>query len=91
MKVFINKRDALYSGGIIIVAANNVEEAQRVLLTTFPEEINMFDGDGDICFSESECVTREHWHYKSKNWNELPGVTASFEKPAFLAEDGHSE
>lgn len=91
MKVFISKRDALYSGGIIIVAANNVEEAQQVLLETFSDEVNMFDADGDVCFDKSECVSKEHWFYKSNNWTELPGVTASFEKPAFLAEDGHSE
>lgn len=91
MKVFINKRDALYSGGIIIVAANNVEKAQQVLLETFPDEVNMFDADGDVCFDKPECVSKEHWFYKSNNWTELPEVTASFEKPTFLAEEGHSE
>lgn len=91
MKVFVNKREELYSGGMIIVAANTVEEAQTVLLETFPDEINMFDGDRAICFDEAECVTKEHWFYKSKNWVLLPDVISLSPVSAFLAEAGYSE
>lgn len=91
MRVFINKRTALYSGGMIIVAANDETEAQKVLVEVFPNEVYMFDKDGDICFDESECIKKEHWNYKSENWAELVGVTASFEIATFLAESGHSE
>lgn len=91
MKVFINKRKGSYNGGLIVVAANNVEEAESILLTTFPDEINMYDKAGYICFDENECVTKEHWSYKSDSWEELFNVTAAFEVPTFLAEAGHEE
>lgn len=91
MKVFINKRVALYSGGLIIVAANTPEEAQSILLAAFPNETNMLDRDGDICYDPSECVSKEHWNYKMENWEELFGITASFEIPTFIAESGHGE
>lgn len=91
MKVFINEREGLYSGGLIIVAADSPEEAEKVLLAKFPDELEMFDKDGDTCFDESECITKEHWFYKSKNWVLLPGVTSSSLIPAFLAESGHTE
>lgn len=91
MKVFINKREGLYSGGIIIVAANTAEEAQRILLSAFPDEFCMLDKDGDMCYEEAECITKEHWYYKKENWTELYGVNSIFEVPTFLAEDGHSE
>lgn len=70
MRIFINKRTALYSGGMVIVAANTIEEAQGILLAAFPDEISMLDEDGDVCFDESGCVTKEHWNYKSNNWVE---------------------
>lgn len=91
MRIFINKRTALYSGGMVIVAANTIEEAQGILLAAFPDEISMLDEDGDVCFDESGCVTKEHWNYKSNNWVELFGVTAAFEVPTFIAEAGHGE
>lgn len=91
MKVFVNKREGDYSGGMIIVAANTVEEAQAVLLETFPDEINMFEEDGAICFDEAECVTKEHWFYKSRNWTLLPNVISSSPVPVFLAEEGYTE
>lgn len=76
---------------MIIVAANNIEEAQNILLETFPDDIDMYDEDGDICFNKKECVTAENYYYKSNNWRELNHVTASFENPTFLAESGYSE
>ena len=91
MKVFINKREGLYSGGMIIVAADSPEEAEKVLLAKFPDELKMFDQDGDTCFDESECVTKEHWFYKSKNWVLLPDVISLSPVPVFLAEAGHTE
>lgn len=91
MKVFVNKREGLYSGGMIIVAANTVEEAQNVLLETFPDEINMFDEDGAICFDEAECVTKEHWFYKNENWTLLPDVTSASHAPVFITEAGYTE
>lgn len=91
MKAFINKRTAKYSGGIIIVAANTAEEAQGILLAAFPDEVNMIDQDGDVCYDAAECVSKEHFNYKMENWEELFGVTAAFEIPTFIAESGHSE
>lgn len=91
MKVFINKRVGVYSGGMIVVSANTPEEAQSILLAAFPDEIEMLDKDGDTCFNEEECVSKEHYNYKSNNWTELPGVSSIYEVPTFLAESGHSE
>lgn len=91
MKVFINKREGVYSGGMIIVAANNVEEAQNILLKTYPDDTYSFDKDGDICYDKEESVTVENYYYKKDNWIELPDITASFEKPTFIAESGHTE
>lgn len=91
MKVFINKRFMPYSGGLAVVAANTPEEANNVLLETFPDDVNMYDRDGDETWDESECAYRSHWAYKHDEWKELPGVVADYNVPTFLAEDGHSE
>lgn len=80
-----------YSGGLVVVAANTPEEANNVLLEKFPDDINMYDRYGGETGEEGECVYKSHWAYKYDRWKELPGVTAAYDVPTFLAEDGYSE
>lgn len=91
MKVFINRRVMPYSGGMVVVAANTPEEANKVLLDKFPNSVLMYDKYGNETGEEDECVYKSHWSYKYNNWRELHGVTAEYDVPTFLAEDGYSE
>lgn len=91
MKVFINRRVASYSGGLAMVAANTPKEANEVLLKEFPDHVNMHDRDGNETGEEEECIYKSHLAYKYNNWKELPGVTAEYAVPTFLAEDCYSE
>lgn len=67
MKVFVNKRNGSYSGGMILVAANSAEEADKVFrndeslsweLEEYKPE-NWKEIEGLSCDTDIQCVIDE--------------------------------
>lgn len=91
MKVFGCKRTGSYSGGLIIVAANSLNEA----FETFAKDKRykwMIDGYNfqiedfteDITVVDSDIYSRD-------NWFEIPELVANVDSPKVLSEDGYTE
>lgn len=81
MKVWINKRLYGYSGGMIIVAANSVEEALEVFHND--ERFSyMYTKLEDGSYSEHE--------YYPGDWVEEPRLTFNGNKPCVIDECGYS-
>ena len=93
MKVFGCKCDMDYGGGLVLVAANNVEEAY--LTAAMDEKISyMFDWadddymwiepDGDINHCRSSV-------YPFKKWIEVEHISTDLTKPQVIFEDCYYE
>ena len=91
MKVYINTREQSYSGGMVLVAANNISQAQELLIQTFPDDVENYDSEGCIEFDEEYISYSENTYYKKENWRELKNVFADYDKPTFIYESGYSE
>lgn len=89
MKVFINKRNRSYSGGLAIVAANNAEEAHKVLCFNYPLS-DFFDAEDNYC-SKEEAVSWSCFDYEADRWKEIPYLTADVTEPCIIEEDGYTE
>lgn len=81
MKVFINYRNALYGGGMILVAANTVEEAIEAFHED-PKYSYLWDCYGGDFYE---------YYYHADSWEEFPNVIANVDKPQVLAEGGYTE
>lgn len=81
MKVFLNKRKGLNSGGMLLVAANNPEEAHEV-----------FHDDRELShmWNEWDGVTTDYY-YERKNWEELEGMDYDTTIPCVIDESGYTE
>lgn len=93
MKVFGCKCDMSYGGGLILVAANNVEEA--FLTAAMDEKVSyMFDWadddymwiepDGDINHCRSSV-------YPFKKWIEVEHLSTDLSEPKVIIEDSYYE
>lgn len=89
LKLFAAKRYIGYSGGLIVVAANSIDEAYQTYIdwveaTGNPnclyERYEFSDGDVDV-----------YNKYPRENWYEISGVTVVCEKPRVLDEGGYTE
>lgn len=82
MKVFMNKRQGSYSGGMILVAANNAEEAHKIFHQDKDLEY-MWDAywDGTVC----------DYYYMPENWQEVPNLEYHGEIPCVIEEEGYAE
>lgn len=81
MKVWINYRDAPYSVGMILVAANSAEEAHK---TFHADEIF-----GYMWSDWSDAI--DDFYYKPNNWELIPMLEANVDKPQVIAEAGYTE
>lgn len=94
MKVFCAKRDGSYSGGLILVAANDKEEA--ILTAARTEKYKwMFDwvDDNGNCIYEDDGNT-QHIHsnyYPIERWHEVENLEYKGNTPTVIIEDGYSE
>lgn len=81
MKVFLNKRKGLNSGGMLLVAAHNSEEAHEV-----------FHDNRELShmWNEWDGITTD-FYYERKNWEELVGMNYDTETPCVIDESGYSE
>ena len=91
MKVFGAKRTGGWSGGVILVAANSVEEA-IVTASKNPEigymfhwEDEYFDSHvGDFVFFSSD-------YYPKESWKEIENLMWNGDEPKVIIEDGYTE
>lgn len=89
MKVFINKRNGGYSGGLAIVAANSAEEAHKTFCFNHPI-VAFFDAKDNYC-SKEEAVSWSCPYYEADGWKEVPYLTADVTEPCLIEEDGYTE
>ena len=81
MKVFGCTREGSYTGGIILVAANSIEEALEVYRN---------DSDYDYQWYEYE-EGKIDLYYEPKRWKEYPQLIYNGDKPCVILEEGYSE
>ena len=91
MKVFGCKRSGGYSGGLIIVAANSLDEA----FETFAKDdrcewmVEWFDFDTGIVIEDVTKVDSNT--YPRDNWFEIPELVANVDNPRVINEGGYTE
>lgn len=91
MKVFGCKRSGGYSGGLIIVAANSLDEA----FGTFAKDdryewmIDWFDFDTSKIIEDVTKVDSNT--YPRDNWFEIPELVANVDNPRVINEGGYTE
>ena len=81
MKVWINRRVGGYSGGLILVAADSVEEAHEAFHKNETLAFMWDNIDGYV----------DDYYYSPYEWEELPNVVANVDEPQVLAEGGYTE
>lgn len=82
MKVFVNKRNCGYSGGMILVAANSAEEAHKAFHA---------DDDYSWMWYENYDGMEIDYYYQRNGWVEVEGLTCDTEIPCVIDEDGYAE
>ena len=82
MKVFGCTREGCYAGGIILVAANSIEEA-----------IDIYRNDIKYYYQWSEYEEGEiyYLYYEPKRWKEYPQLSYNGDTPCVILEEGHTE
>lgn len=90
MKVFACKYQGDYAGGLIIVAANNINEA----FETFAKDeeydwlIEYFDNEGHY----TDDITKvDSPYYPRDKWFEMHELTANVDSPRVICEDSYME
>ena len=91
MKVFGCKRSGGYSGGLIIVAANSLNEAFETFAKNNRYEwmIDWYDFDTSEIIEDVTKVNSNT--YPRDNWFEMPELVANVDSPRVLSEDGYTE
>jgi len=94
MKVWINKRQGGYTGGLLLVAANSVQEAHELCLNSE----NMEDVYWEWFYGEIyDDAVHEQYKEKVYNcydwdcWKEVPNLWYAGVKPCIIAEEGYTE
>lgn len=82
MKVFGCTREGSYTGGIILVAANSVEEALEAYRN---------DSDYDYRWYEYEEGKIDYLYYQPERWKEYPQLEYKGDKPCVILEEGYTE
>ena len=89
LKLFAATRNSGFSGGLIVVAANSIDEAYQ----TYIDWVESTDN--------SHYVYRKHIYsdgfvevddkYPKKDWYEIPNVNVICDEPQVIDEDGYTE
>lgn len=87
LKVFINRADGIYCGGMLLVAANDIEEAHEVALADEGLEYNYWEEDWE---HDGERRNASSCMYQKNNWEELKNTTY-FGVPCIIAEESYKE
>lgn len=91
MKVFGAKRTDGYSGGVILVAANSIEEA-IVTASKNPETEYMFHWEDeyfDTHVGNFEFFSSDY--YPKENWKEIENLMWNGDEPQVIIEGGYTE
>lgn len=87
MKVWINRRTAGYSGGLLLVAANSAKEAHELCVNSKKMEcIYWID-----YMSKNRDKTPIDDCYKLDGWEEIPNLWYAGVNPCIIAEEGYTE
>lgn len=91
MKVFGCKRSGGYSGGLIIVAANSLDEAFEIFAKDDRYEwmTEWFDFDTGKIIEDITIVDSDT--YPRDNWFEMPELVANVDSPRIIIEGGYTE
>ena len=90
LKLFAAKRKDSYSGGLIVVAANSIDEAYQTYIDWVEATGNPNCLYERYVYANGEEVV-EYNRYPRENWYEISGVTVVCEKSRVLDEDGYTE
>lgn len=82
MKVFGCTREGSYTGGIILVAANSIEEALEAYRN---------DSDYDYQWYEYEKGKIDYEYYQPERWKEYSQLEYKGDKPCVILEEGYTE
>lgn len=91
MKVFMCKRTGGYSGGLVVVAANTLDEA----FETFAKDerykylVEWYDWETSAIIDDVSKIDSEY--YPRDNWFEVSYIIANVDKPCVIAECGYTE
>ena len=90
MKVWMNKRQGDYSGGLLLVAANSAKEAHELCLNT--EELEDIYWERGYEYPTAEHIKMPAYKcYKWDEWQEAPNLWYAGVKPCIIAEEGYTE
>lgn len=84
-------RQAGYSGGLAVVAANSVEEAFRTFFEDEDYEWMVDKYDCDTFEYIDDCTKWRSYDYPLNKWFECKVLTANVDKPCVIMEDGYTE
>ena len=91
MKVFGCKRDGSYSGGLIIVAANSLNEAFETFAKNGRYEWMIDWYDFDTSEIIEDVIKVDSNTYPRDDWFEIPELVANVDSPRVISEDGYTE
>lgn len=93
MKVFGCTMQGGYAGGIILVAANSVEEAFKLASTNksidYLFEWETPDGDWAAPFSEGAILRSDR--YPFEEWHEFEHLSCDYTEPQVILEESYAE
>ena len=90
MKVFMNKRQGDYTGGLLLVAANSAQEARELCLNS--EKMEDIYWENDYEYETKEHIKMPVYNcYKWDGWEEIPNLWYAGVKPCIIAEEGYTE
>lgn len=88
LKLFAAKRNCGYCGGLIVVAANEIEEAYEVYKKWAIDNAKSWIYDSyEYCDGQSEITNQ----YPRETWYEIQNVKAICDAPQVIDEDGYTE
>lgn len=90
MKVFMNKRQGDYTGGLLIVAANSAREAHELCLNSDELEDAYWE-NGYEYETNSRIKMPAYNCYKWDGWQEVPNLEYHGEIPCVIEEEGYAE
>jgi len=85
LDLFACKRSDAYSGGLIVVAAHDIEEAYNLYKEYGKKEclVDFYD--------DGEEVLESFNHYPRQKWYQIPYITVECDSPRVIDEDGYTE
>lgn len=87
MKVFMNKRQGGYTGGLLLVAANSAQEAHEFCVSSYKLE-NIY---WEWYYGAEETRKEVYNRYKWNGWKEVPDLLYAGAEPCIIAEEGYTE